>query len=201
MTNGVPEKPPERPEHHEPAAGELPRWVPVTIGVILVTLAGLAVITGMQYRDQTLVRMIHPRTEPPRSNAPAPPGEPEPGASLMFPGDAGANVPEANAPVQGDARAEVTGGRGGVTAVVRIWARRGMRLNVKPSDAIVYVNNLAIGQASQFDSENEEYDFAEPGSYTVRLVAPGFKERQYVVTVDENARQEIAAIDATLEKQ
>lgn len=200
MTSGAPDLPPERPQPHQPPTAEMPRWVPVTIGVILVTLAGLAVITGLQYRDQTLVKMVRPHAQP-RSTAPAPPGEPEPGASLMFPGDAGANIPAANEPVQDSARAEIRGGPGGVTAVVRIWARRGMQLNVKPSDAVVYVNSVAIGQAAQFDSENEEYDFAAPGSYTVRLVAPGFKERQYVVTVADNARQEVAKIDATLDKQ
>jgi hypothetical protein len=201
MTQSSPDVPPQRPHHeHEPAAAEMPRWVPVAIGVVLVTLAALAVITGMRYRDQTLVKMMQPRTQP-RGNAPAPPGEPEPGASLMFPGDAGANIPEANAPVEGSARAEVSGGPGGVNAVVRIWARRGMRVNVTPADAVIYVNNVAIGQAAQFDSETEEYDFAAPGSYTVRLIAPGYRERQYIVTVADNAKQETAHIEASLEKQ
>lgn len=199
MSVGAPDQPPGRHHQHEPPTAEMPRWVPVAIGVVLVTLAALAVITGMRYRDQTLVRMVRPQAQP-RTSAPAPPGEPEAGASLMFPGDAGANIPAANAPVQGPSRAEVTGGPGGVNAVVRIWARRGLRINVKPADAVVYVNDVAIGQASQFDSETEEYDFAAPGSYTVRLVAPGYKERQFVVTVDENAKQEVAHIEGTLSK-
>src|SRR6476469_51950 len=158
----------------------MPRWVPIAIGVVLVTLAALAVVTGLRYRDQTLVRIVQARQRPVRATAPAPPGEPEPGASLMFPGDA-ANVPAAREP----------GGRS-AHAVTELSARRGMRTNVTPADAVVYVNDLAIGQANQFDSQDEEYDFAAPGSYTVRLVAPGYKERQFVVTADENASEEVA---------
>ena len=168
----------------------MPRWVPIAIGIVLVTLAALAVLTGMRYRDQTLVRIVQPHQRPVRATAPAPPGEPEPGASLMFPGDA-ANVPPAHADVAGRAGSQV----------VRMSARRGLRTNVTPSDAIVYVNDVAIGQANQFDSETEEYDFAAPGNYTIRLIAPGYKERTFIVTADENAKAEVAALDVKLEKQ
>ncbi len=167
-------------------AAPMPRWVPIAIGVVLVSLAALAVITGLRYRDQTLVNMVqhHPRAM--HDNAPAPPGEPEPGASLMFPGDA-SNVPPAREPVD---RANVT----------KMDARRGLRTNVTPADAVVYVNDIAIGQANQFDSADEEYDFAEPGSYTVRLDAPGYKERVFVVTAVDDAAQEVAVINAKLER-
>ncbi len=73
-------------------------------------------------------------------------------------------------------------------------------MNVTPADAMVYVNGVAIGQASQFDWEDEEYDFAAPGSYTIRLVAPGYKERDFIVTAAENAKAEVARIEAKLEK-
>jgi hypothetical protein len=189
----------ERERDFAQDAAPMPRWVPIAIGVVLVTLAALAVITGLRYRDQTLVNIVQPRQRTVRPNAPAPPGEPEPGASLMFPGDA-ANVPPAHEPVAGSSRAEISGGRGGVATTMKLWARRGMQMNVTPPDAVVYVNDVAIGQASQFDSEDKEYDFAEPGSYTVRLVAPGFKERTFIVTAEDNAKQEVARIEAKLER-
>ncbi len=193
------EQEPPRGREPDDEAVPMPRWVPIAIGVVLVTLAALAVITGMRYRDQTLVRIVQPRHRVVRTNAPAPPGEPEPGASLMFSGDA--NVPQAHEPVTGPTKAEIAGGREGVTGVLRLTARRGLRTNVTPPDAVVYVNDIAIGQASQFDSQDEEYDFAAPGSYTIRLIAPGYKERGFIVTAAENAADEVAKIDVKLEKQ
>jgi hypothetical protein len=178
----------------------MPQWVPIAIGGVLVTLAALAVLTGLRYRDQTLVHIVQPHPRAMRATAPAPPGEPEPGASLLFPGDA-ANVPAAREPIPGSSHAEITGGPNGVTAIPKLWARRGLRTNVTPPDAVVYVNDVAIGQASQFDSEDEEYDFAAPGSYMVRFVAPGYKERAFVVIAADSASQEVAKIDVKLEKQ
>ena len=189
MTDQPPVIPPDRERERdvEDDATAMPRWVPVAIGVVLVTLAALAVLTGLRYRDQTLVRIVQPRQRASHPLAPGPGGEPEPGASLIFPGDS--NVPAA--------RASVSGGSG----VVKLEARRGMQTNITPPDAVVYVNDVAIGQASQFNSETEEYDFAAPGSYTVRFVAPGYKERDFIVTAAENAKQEVARISASLEKQ
>ena len=63
------------------------------------------------------------------------------------------------------------------------------------------MNDVAIGQANQFDSEDEEYDFAAPGSYTLRLVAPGYKEQAFVVIAADSASQEVAKIDVKLQKQ
>ena len=41
----------------------MPRWVPVLIGVILVVMAGLAVYTGLRYRDDdTLTEHVRPRS-------------------------------------------------------------------------------------------------------------------------------------------
>lgn len=167
------------PPHDRPAP--LPRWVPIVIGVVLVTIASLAVITGLRYRDQTLVQMVKPRAMHPRSMGAAPPGEPEAGASLVSAGVPAANEPEEDGQP--------------------MTARRGLQVKVTPDDALVYINNVPVGMASQFDSENEIYDFAAPGSYTVRLVAPGFKERQYIITVQDAAKEEIARIAAKLEKQ
>ena len=193
------DKPPANSPEHErdlDGAAPMPRWVPVAIGVVLVTLAALAVVTGLRYRDQTLVGMVQSRERPLRAAAAAPPGEPEPGASLMFPGDA-SNVPAARSTEGDSSHEEITGGPGGV---LRLSARRGMRINVTPADAVVYVNDLAIGQARQFDSVDEEYDFAAPGRYMVRLSAPGYKDRTFAVTAGEDATSEVARIEVKLEK-
>lgn len=198
MSTQPPVAPPDPERDDDP--GAMPGWVPIAIGVVLVTLAALAVITGLRYRDQTLVRIVQPKAHATRASAPAPPGEPEPGASLIFPGDA-SNVPAAREAERGSSLADITGGPGGVSSVIRLWARRGMRTNVTPPDAVVYVNDIAIGQASQLDSQDEEYDFAAPGSYTIRLAAPGYRERRFIVTAAENATQEVAMIEVKLQKQ
>ena len=192
----------EAPPDPPPDKDLMPRWVPIVIGVVLVTLAGLAVLTGLRYRENTLVGIIKPRFDA-RRTAPAPPGEPEPGASRVFSGAEGANVPSANEPLGAEEpRAEITGGPGGVSAVVRIWARRGMQFVAEPADAVVYVNDVPVGHAREYAGGGEEvYDFPEAGSYNVRLDAPGYKPRHFVVTASNNAPQDIAHIKATLEKE
>ena len=184
----------ERDPGPEPAA--LPRWVPVLIGGVLVLIAALAVFTGLRNRASSLVGMVS-RDTPRVRTSPAPPGEPGAGSSLVVPD----NVPVANAPVAGQSRAEITGGPGGVDAAMRSWARRGMVLNVLPEDAMVYVNDLPIGEVKQFNSMDEVYDFAEPGSYTVRLVANGYREKRFVVTAADDAKVDIARISVKLEKE
>ncbi|MCU1349223.1 MAG: hypothetical protein JWO56_2253, partial [Acidobacteria bacterium] len=178
---------------------------PIVIGLALVVMAALAVFTGLRYREPAAInRMangILPHRGTPRQTAPAPPGEPAPGASLVFPGDAD-NVPKANEPVQTRSRAQITGGgAAGVVGIVRMDASRGMQTKVTPDDALVYVNDLAIGEARQFNTPDEIYDFAAPGSYTIRIVAPGYRERTFVVNAGEGAKQEIARIEVKLEKQ
>lgn len=189
------QNPEERDVGPEPAA--LPRWVPVLIGAVLVAIAALAVFTGLRNRASSLVGMVSGDQPRVRSTNPAPPGEPGAGSSLVIPD----NVPVANAPVAGQSRAEISGGPGGVDAAMRTWARRGMVLNVLPEDAMVYVNELPIGEVKQFNSIDEVYDFAEPGSYTVRLVANGYREKRFIVTAADDAKQDIARISVKLEKE
>ncbi len=192
----------EEPRPPAPADGMpvMPRWVPTLIGVVLVAMAGLAVYTGIRYRTPTLANGIVKSRHPSRAmtSGAGPPGEPEPGSSLVFPGDAADNTPAAREAVTGHARAEVTGTGHGITSTVRIWARRGMITNVVPDSAMVSVNDLVIGQATQFDTMDEVYDFPAPGSYTIRFSAPGYKDQQFIVTVAENAKEEIARLDVKL---
>jgi len=174
------------------------------IGVVLVGMAALAVYTGMRFRESgnTFTNIVKPRRVTGPAPAAAPPGEPQPGSSLVYPGEDAANTPNANAPVTGRARAEITGGgTGGVQSTLRMTARRGMILLVDPDDAMVYVNDLLIGQANQFDKADEVYDFPAPGSYTIRISAPGYHDRQFIVTAVDNATAEVAKISTTLVKE
>ncbi len=183
-------------EGYEPASPGMPRWVPILIGALLVLLAALAVFTGLRYRDAGVAAATASRR--PAPTVIAPPGEPGAGASRVMHGHDGDAAPNANAPVTGDARAVITGDARGVQATVRIWARRGMVLDVTPADAMVYVNGLLIGHANQFDTTDEIYDFAEAGSYNVRIVAPGGAEKTFVVTAADEAEQDVAKISAEL---
>lgn len=191
----------EQPEDlaPEPEPAPMPRWIPVLIGVVLVALAGLAVFTGLRYRDDTLTSQVRPRQD--RAMTPAPPGEPGAGASLVLHGESGENTPVANEPTAGQSRTVITGGRQGVSATTRVFARRGMVLNILPEDAMVYVNDLPIGQVRQFNTMDEVYDFAEPGAYTVRIIASDGAEQVFIVTAAEDAKQDIARISADLRKR
>jgi hypothetical protein len=193
------------PEHEqEPLSPEIepgpamPSWVPVVIGALLVVIAALAVFTGLRYRGETITSHVQPRTES-RATSPAPPGEPGAGASLVFHGSEGDNTPAANEPVSGDSRAVITGGPGGVSSTVRIWARRGMVLDVQPETSMVYVNDVPIGEAAQFNTADEIYDFAASGSYTVKVVAPHGAHRTFIVTASDDAKDNVALIAAKLE--
>lgn len=170
-------------ERHAPEAPKMPGWVPTVIGVVLVLMAALAVYTGLRYRNPALAGGIIKTHRPPGTMAGGPPGEPEPGSSLIFPD----NSPAENATAAPNA--------------LHMTARRGMITNVLPDDAMVYVNGLAIGEARQFSTIDEVYDFPNAGSYTVRILAPGFREQQYVITAADDAPQEIARIDAKLVRQ
>src|SRR2546426_4295177 len=184
------EQPPEPPrERHVPEEPGLPSWVPTAIGVILVIMAALAVYTGLRFRNPTLANGIIKTRRPPRAmTSVGPPGEPEAGSSLIFPGDAADNTPAA-----ATAAANALG-------TIRLSARRGMILNMLPDDAMVFVNGLAIGEARQFNTMDKLYDFPAAGSYTVRIGAPGYKECQFVITAADDAVQEIVRIDAKLVK-
>jgi hypothetical protein len=189
---------PERDPHGEPAGPPMPRWIPVLIGLVLVGMAGLAVFTGLRSRDDgTIAEHVRPRTDR-REDTNAPPGEPGAGASLVLHGASGENVPAANEPVHGTARAVITGGPGGIESTSRLWARRGMVFNVLPEDTTVYVNDLPIGEVSQFNTVDEIYDFAEPGSYTVKLVAPNGASKTFIVTASDDAKVDVARISLKL---
>ena len=82
----APDEPSLRPAPEE--APLMPPWVPALIGVVLVAMAALAVYTGIRYRSPTLANAVVTPRRPARAmtGGSGPPGEPEPGASLVFPG-------------------------------------------------------------------------------------------------------------------
>jgi hypothetical protein len=199
MTDPTPEPPQAEEPVPAPENGSaMPRWVPLLIGAILVLMAGLAIYTGLRYRDDdTLTSQV--RRQRDRGMTAAPPGEPGAGASLVMHGNEGDTTPAAKPPVEGDARAVISGGPGGVQSTVRIWARRGLLLQITPAESMIYVNDVPIGQASQFDTMDEIYEFAAPGSYTVKVVAPDNQQKTYVVTAADDAKQDVARIAAKLQ--
>lgn len=201
-----PDQPDERPHPEDVPERlvELPRWVPVVIGVTLVAMAALALYTGMFHRAQsigtTLLSKTHVRKSESRPHSGAP-GEPEPGASRVFHGDAGDAVPVANPAVKDSSRVAITGGgTSGVVPVVRLAARRGVMFQVEPPDALVLVNDQAIAVARQHSTAEDIYEFPEEGSYTIRIVAPGYRNAEFVITATADAREEVAVIRAVLKK-
>jgi hypothetical protein len=184
----------------EPEEGPaMPKWVPALIGAVLVVMAALAVYTGLRYRNPPLANGIIRIRHPPRAiTGGGAPGEPGPGGSLVLPGESGDNAPSPNAPINSRARAEIKGGPSGITATVHLTARRGMTTSVIPDDAMIYVNETPVGTAHQL---KEPYEFPAPGSYTIRISAPGYRDQQFTVTASDSATPEVVAINTTLEKQ
>jgi hypothetical protein len=197
------DKPDNAPEPAaEPGDGDdapvMPKWVPVVIGLVLVTMAALAVWTGLRYRNPPLVNGIIHMKRPARSmTGGGAPGEPGPGASMVLPGE-GDNAPSPNTPITSGARAEITGTGSTVNGMMHLTARRGLTINATPDDAMILISDTPLGTANQL---RWPYEFAAPGSYTVKIDAPGFKEQQFIVTASDNATPEVVTVNAVLQKQ
>lgn len=183
----------------EPMA--LPRWIAPAIALLLITLAGLAIYTGVRYREQPLGGAF-PRRSAPAVELGGAPGEPEAGASRMLHGERGENVPAPGAPIVGEnSRVTISNDTAGMVHVVRAAARRGVLIDVEPTDATVYINNQPIGLARQFRDPQEIYEFGEEGTYDIRISSPGHRELQYVITSTETAADEVAVIRGKMEPQ
>lgn len=185
-----------------PEPMRLPRWIAPAIALLLVSLAGLAIYTGLRYRRAPLGGVFPDRKlDMPREHGGAP-GEPEAGASRMLHGERGENIPQPGAPLVGEqSRVAISNDAAGMTHAVRLRARRGVLIDVVPSDATVYVNDQPVGIAGQFKDPQEIYEFNEEGGYDIRIVAPGHRELQFMVTSTEAAEAEVAVIRAKLEPQ
>ncbi len=169
---------------------QLPGWIPPAIGVVLVLLGAMAVYTGFRPRTKAADRMI--LTEPSvtrltsTEDSGGAPGAPEPGASRVFPGEAGELVPEPGPMPAG--------------TIAPISVRRGVIFDVEPKDAMVYVNDARIGPASQFAAKTEVYEFAQSGAFRIRLVAPGYRDAEFNVTAEHDGQYEVATLKAALQK-
>ena len=181
----------------------LPGWVPVLIGGLLVVMALLAVFTGLRYRTRTEDRPVVHRTSVNTRGieSAGAPGEPEPGASRSLHGALGEAIPEAAAADTAESsRVTISGGKEGVISTFQASARRGVMFDVKPADAVVYVNEQEIGTADQFSGPEEAYEFANEGKFTIRFVAPGYEDSVYVITADSGARDATVVIRDAMKK-
>lgn len=179
----------------------LPRWVSLLIGIVLLGIAALAVYTGLRQRNSTLEKLVMQRhRETTAAEEGGAPGEPEAGASRVLHGQSGEAIPVPGTvdPTK-KARMTIEGTRAGIEPIIRMSARRGAVFHVQPQDAVVYINNEAIGPASQFGSNDDAYEFAAEGAFDVRITAPGFKDAHYVIVSDRNAQAEIAVVNAALQ--
>ncbi|HEY5611469.1 MAG TPA: hypothetical protein VIL97_09695, partial [Thermoanaerobaculia bacterium] len=90
-------------------------------------------------------------------------------------------------------------------ASIRLAAKRGVQVTVTPKDTILYINEQPIGLASQFSTPEEAWEFPPEaergGTFFVRLVAPGYREVEYIVTASSSAPDEVARITAKLVRQ
>jgi hypothetical protein len=189
----------------DPPSLTMPPWIPILIGAAIVAIAAVAVYTGLHYRQPSLNPAYSNRRSNPSAAVPedqGAPGEPQPGASRILHGSSGENVPMPSTdPTTQHSRIRISGGgSGGVTSSFHTSVRRGLLLKVDPSEAMVYINDQPIGTAQQFSNEDEAYEFADPGNFTVRLVAPGFQDAVFQVTADPEAKDELGVIDTKLQR-
>lgn len=179
----------QRPaETEEPSDGmapvvALPRWVPVLLGSVLVLMAGFAVYTGLTYRSKPLSRALR-----------RPIAATQRVVSRVLPGDT-VDDPAPN-PARPDTSSKtvISGDAAGVRTATLLRVRRGMLLHIEPKSATVYVNDRPVGTAGQFSRADSAYEFPEEGSFTVRIMADGYEDSAYLVTVDPEAGQETEEI-------
>lgn len=191
----------EHPADPEPGRS-MPGWVPILIGTVLVVIAALAVYTGVRYRGGPIGRAFDRATSSLMRPEGGPPGEPQPGASRVIHGGGGDFVPAPRTPADDDdngSKVVIRGGPEGVIPSIRLTAQRAMHIHVDPPSAMIYVNDQPIGVAEQFTGP-DLYEFPEEGEYTVRVVAEGYEEIEYTVLVRNDAKSEVADIQATLRK-
>lgn len=187
----------------EDAPLELPRWVAPAIGLVLVLIAAIAVWTG--FRPRTRPEATFVITEPARGAAAqredsgGAPGDPEPGASRVVQSDSGGAVPSAQPLPEGELpRATIAGNEMGVTPTTNLEVRRGIAFDSDRADAVVYVNELLIGDAGQFAAKDQPYEFAQEGTFTVRVVAADGTEARFVVVATAAAETDVAVIRVRL---
>lgn len=193
---------PDTPPPQEERRLALPAWVPAAIGLTLVLLAAMAVYTGFrtQVRPPERVDGLTPFSAsdglyPEESGGS--PGAPGPGGSRVSP-EGEVPAPEPLGEEGGTAGIAIEGDATGLVGKQSLTARRGLVFDVQPPDAVIWVNNVAVGAARQFASVDQAYEFAEEGVFTIRITAPGHAEMEIDVSADHGADQELAEVSVKL---
>jgi len=183
------EDPPGAEGEDEPAEPvvELPAWIPILLGVVLVTMAAFAVYTGMTHRGKPFGALRDPISTARRVVA------------NVLPGDAEDPAPHPATPVT-TSKMAIAGDGKSITSATMLRAGRGMMIKAEPNTAAVFVNDRPIGTAAQFSRLDSVYEFPAEGNFTVRLMADGFEDAVYLVTVEPEADQEIAEIEVRLRR-
>lgn len=184
------EDPPGAEDDFEPSEPvvELPSWIPILLGVVLVTMAAFAVYTGMTHRGKPLARAVrHPVSTARRVVANVLPGDTDDPAP-----NPATSVTTSKMAIAGDGKS--------ISSATILRAGRGMMIKAEPNTASVFVNERLIGTAAQFSRLDSIYEFPAEGSFSVRLMADGFEDAVYLVTVEPEADQEIAEIEVRLRR-
>ena len=118
----------------------------------------------------------------------------------MVQSEAGGALPPAEPLPEGSdlPRTTIEGNRGGVLPTESLEVRRGIAFDADRPDAIVYVNDLLIGEAGQFASSDQPYEFAQEGTFNVRIVARDGTEARFVVVATAAAETDVARIRVRL---
>jgi hypothetical protein len=193
---------PSPPSDETPIA--LPRWVAPAIGLALVVIAGLAVWSGFRPRTRPEAKIVITEPAAPpltgmREDSGGSPGDPGPGASRIVQSDTGGAVPAAAPLPEGELpRSTIAGDKAGVTTTASLEVRRGVAFDSDRPDAVVYVNDVPIGDAGQFAVKDQPYEFAQEGTFTVRVVAKDGTEARFVVVATAAAETDVAMIRVRL---
>ncbi|MFA6955383.1 MAG: hypothetical protein WC538_05875 [Thermoanaerobaculia bacterium] len=196
---------PASPASEQPLV--LPVWVAPAIGIALVAIAGMAAWTGFRQRTSAEVKYVltgpqltGSTTSMPEESGGAP-GDPGPGASRLVQSDSGGEVPRAEPIPEGDLpRAEIRGDASGVVPTASLEVRRGIAFDCDRPDAMVYVNELPIGEAGQFAAKDQPYEFSQEGSFSVRVVARDGTETRFTVVASAGAETDVKVIAVRLAK-
>jgi len=196
---------PASPVEEQPIV--LPVWVAPAIGLALVAIAGMAAWTGFRQRTSTDVKYVltgpqltGPKTSMPDDSGGAP-GDPGPGASRLVQSETGGEVPRAEPIPEGELpRATIEGNAGGVVPTSSLEVRRGIAFDCDRPDAMVYVNDLPIGEAGQFAAKDQPYEFSQEGSFSVRVVAKDGTETRFTVVASAGAETDVKVIAVRLAK-
>lgn len=197
---------PAAPLEDEPL--QLPPWVAPAIGIVLVAIAAMAVWTGFRPRMATETKYVitGPRipaeASPMTEDSGGAPGDPGPGASSVVQSETGGAVPAAGPlPVGELPRPAIEGDAEGVVPTASYEVRRGIAFDCDRPDAIVYVNDLPMGEAAQYASKDQPYEFPQEGTFNVRVRAKDGTEARFTIVAAAGAETDVELIRVRIVKR